>query len=139
MSRVTTAIMSYKDKIAELVKSVNFLYDNPVSAGAAADTQSVLAYAASLAIDFDQADPIRTLALTGNITFANALNKAAAKSKIIILTASGGTRTLTFPAGWVFLDQVAPSSLASGKTGILNLYCRGTAETDVIVSYSAQL
>lgn len=28
MGRVTTAFMSYKDKIAEIAKSVNALYDN---------------------------------------------------------------------------------------------------------------
>lgn len=123
----------------EIKTVVNALDDVVSSIQQNGGTQSTIAYATTVSIDFGQVDPVQIIALTGNITFSNASNKAVAKSKIIILTAGASTRTLVFPASWIFLDEVAPTSLAANKIGILSLYCKGTAETDVIVSYSAQL
>lgn len=101
------------------------------------ELQSVLTYAATTDIDFANTDSVWLLTLTGNVTFTTS-NKAAGKSKTIIITGGASTRTYTFPAGWVFMDMVAPTSLAANKKAFLHLYCQGTAEADVSAFYSVQ-
>lgn len=113
--------------------------DITISGGSGSvDTQSNLTYAATTNIDMNHTDDIRILALTGNVTFTTS-NRAAALSKTLIISADSTTRSFTWPTGWIWLDQVAPSSLAASKTAVLSLYSKGTAETDIIASYSAQL
>ena len=99
-------------------------------------SQSAITYGASIAIDFAQTDVVRTLALTGNVTFTTS-NRTATKEKVIIITASGADRTLTFPSGWIWTSPI-PTNVLSGKTGVLYLYAKGTAETDILASYAPQ-
>lgn len=93
----------------------------------APDTQSTITYAATITLDFNQADVVRTLALTGDVTFAAVSNKAAAKQKVVIITADSTARVFVFPA-WTFIGAAAPSGIAAGKTAVLSLYCSGTTE-----------
>jgi hypothetical protein len=101
-----------------------------------ADTYAALAYASSIALDFNAAT-VRTLTLTGDVTFANTANKAQGKTKRVFLTADGTARALVFPSGWRFLGT-KPTSLAAGKGAVLTLECLGPAETDVWAAYSAE-
>ncbi len=103
---------------------------------ATVDVHSTLTYAANTTVDF-AGDVLQTETLTGNVTFASS-NLAAGRSKTLRLIASGGARTLAFPAGWVFVGAAAPTSLASGKTAILALTSFGAADADVVAAYSAQ-
>jgi hypothetical protein len=121
--------------ISELTTQLQAVFPN--AGGAAATTQSAITYAASVTLDFNQSDAVRTLALTGNVTFANASNKAATKEKTVIITCDGTARTLAFPA-WTFIGDSAPTSIAANKTAVLYLYCSGTTEASVIASYSVQ-
>jgi hypothetical protein len=50
----------------------------------------------------------------------------------------GGAHTLTFPAGWVWLNSTMPAAIASGKTGRLCLECYGSADTDVVASFAVE-
>ena len=49
----------------------------------------------------------------------------------------GRTKVLSFPTGWVFLNNTKPPALAHGKTGILSMTCYGEADTDVVVGSAA--
>lgn len=109
-----------------------------VIAGVAAqvvDVHSTLTYAASTAIDF-AGDPLKTVSLTGDITFTTS-NKAAAKSVTIRIISDGSIRTFTFPA-WVFVGAAAPASIAASKTAILTLTAYGTNDTDIVAAYAVQ-
>jgi hypothetical protein len=101
------------------------------------DSPNTITYAASVALDFSLSN-VQTISLTGNITFAPTLNKAAGKGKVVRLICDSTSRTFTFPSEWIWLGDVAPSSIAAGKTGVLSLYCFGTNATDVVASYSVQ-
>jgi hypothetical protein len=101
------------------------------------DTQSPITYTPTVTLDFNHADAIRTLDLTGDVTFAAVSNKAATKQKVVIITAGASTRNLTFPA-WTFIGAAAPTSIAANKTAVLSLYCSGTTEASIIATYSVQ-
>jgi hypothetical protein len=98
--------------------------------------QSTLTYAGSTAIDF-AGDGVKTIAITGNITFTTS-NKAAQRSVQLIISADASNRTFTFPVGWIWLG-VTPTNILANKTGILSLYCKGTNETDVLAGWQTQL
>jgi hypothetical protein len=98
--------------------------------------QEAVTYAASVALDFD-GKAWRTISLTGNLTFDNATNKGLGKELSVKLLSDGSTRTLTFPASWVFVGA-KPANIAATKTGILTLRCFGPAETDVVAQYAVE-
>lgn len=103
---------------------------------AGSSSHSVLAYAASVDIDFDLAD-YRSLTLAGNVTFTTS-NRAAPKTVTIRIIGDGSTRNFTFPAGWTFVGGTAPTSIAANKTGILTATCFGANDSDIIYAYAVQ-
>jgi hypothetical protein len=110
--------------------------DQNLSGLAAVDSHSVLTYAGTTDIDFNSAANIRTLSLTGDVTFTTS-NKAAAKSRIIRIIADGTIRNFTFPA-WKWPGGAAPTSIAADKTAILSLLAFGTADTDIVAAYTVE-
>lgn len=100
------------------------------------DGLTTLAYAASVAIDFDAGTDQRSISLTGNLTLTTS-NRGVNKSALIRLVADGSARTLTFPAGWIFITD-KPASIAANKTGQLVLLCYGSADTDIIAAWAVQ-
>lgn len=109
-------------------------FDEVYSGGAGAET---VTYAASIALDFSNAKAFKTVTLTGNVTFTTA-NLTPGKTVIVRAIGSGGTRTFTLPAGWVFVGAAAPASVASGKTGVFVLRSFGTADSAVVARYEVQ-
>lgn len=99
--------------------------------------QETVTYAATTDIDFN-GKGYQTISLTGNLTLTTS-NRGAGKSVSVRLIGDGSIRTLTFPAGWVFVGSAAPASLAANKVAILNLTGFGGADTDVIAAYAAQV
>ena len=94
--------------------------------------QAVLAYAASIELDFDTAEA-NTVALTGNVTFTTA-NLAAGRRIRVYITCDATPRNFTFP-GWKFVGAAAPASIAASKTAILELDSTGTTDGAVIARY----
>jgi hypothetical protein len=80
-----------------------------------------------------------TIFLTGNLTLTTS-NRAAGRFVSLRLVCDGTLRTLTVPAGWVFLGPTGtkPSNIAASKTASLSLTYYGTAETDCIAAYGVQ-
>jgi hypothetical protein len=79
----------------------------------------------------------QTLALTGNVTIATSNLTAGAEGKLLI-TADGTLRTLTFPAGWVFLGGAAPANIAASKKGLLEILSTTTADSGVVARWTVQ-
>lgn len=99
-------------------------------------TGETLVYNANTALDFSTAG-WKSISLTGNITFTSS-NVAADREIAIRIVSDGSLRTLTFPAGWVFVSSAAPTSIAANKTAILSLRAFGGTDSTVVASYVVQ-
>ncbi len=97
---------------------------------------TTLVYAASVAIDFDAGTDLRQISLTGNLTLTTA-NRGAGKGVVLALAADGTARTLTFPAGWIFLTD-KPTQIAASKTGQLVLICRDGNDSGILAAWGVQ-
>ena len=118
--------------IAQLLAWIGSL---PVTLERLVMTQSPLTYAATTDIDFDLAD-VRTITLTGNVTFTTS-NKGAGKTKTLIITCDGTGRNFTFPA-WIPLTVALPASIAANKVAVLTLTCTGTTDGSIVAGYAVQ-
>ena len=99
-------------------------------------TPSTVTYAATTDLDL-LSNAIQTVTLTGDVTITTS-NKAAGRSLLVRLIASGGVRTFTALPAWVWVGGTAPASLASGKRALLSLTCFGTADTDIVAAYAVE-
>ena len=99
-------------------------------------TVSTLAYAASVNLDLDPfLPPVRSLTLTGIVTFTTS-NRAAARSIQLRIVGDTVQRSLTFPAGWKFLGGPTPTVMPANQTALLSVVSYGTADTDIIAGFS---
>jgi hypothetical protein len=110
------------------VTTLNYTNARPVIA--------TLTYGGTTDLDLAAADE-QILTLAGNITFTTS-NRAASRVKGLRIIGDGSSRTLTWPSGWKWLGPV-PTALASGKNARLSLVCYGTADTDIVAAYTAEL
>lgn len=98
---------------------------------------STIAYAATVNLSMsDLAGMYRTISLTGNLTFTTS-NRGTGRTVVLRLICDATQRTLTFPAGWVFVGT-KPANIAASKTGVLSLSFFGTADTDCVAAWSVQ-
>lgn len=95
--------------------------------------QETLAYAGTVHLDFNGFGGKR-LALTGNVSFTSG---AFGIGKEMLVRVVGDTvlRTLTWPAAWKWVGAAAPANLAANKIGLLQLWCFGTSESDVVARW----
>jgi len=91
---------------------------------------------ATTTLDF-AGDELQEITISADTTFAASSNIAIGRSKTVIITTDATIRTLTFPAGWIFIGA-KPSDQAASKIGILTLTCRTGIESGVIASYGVQ-
>lgn len=96
--------------------------------------QSTLTYAATTDIDL-AGDAVKSLSLTGNVTFTTS-NRAANRSVTLKILCDGSDRTFTFPS-WIFVGEM-PAGIAANKTGILTLTAFGSNDTDIVAAYAVQ-
>lgn len=96
---------------------------------------SVVTYAGTTNLDLQGATQQR-IALTGDITITTS-NRAAGVALRVILQADGTTRNLTWPA-WRWVGGTAPATLAASKVAVLELWGRGTADTDIVARWTAE-
>ncbi len=100
------------------------------------DSTATITYAATTDLDLSATADLKTLALTGNVTFTTS-NRASGRSLVLRIVADGSTRTLAFPAGWVFVTD-KPTQIAANKTALLVLQCYGSNDSDIVASYAVQ-
>lgn len=91
----------------------------------------------SIILDFVAGDWIITRNITGNVNFSVYAYQAGSR-RTVRLVGDGSTRTLTFPAGWVFLGT-KPTELASGKVGVLSLISFGANEANCVAEWGVSL
>jgi hypothetical protein len=100
-------------------------------------TPSTITYASTVDLDMAAlAGQYCTISLTGNLELT-ALNRAAGRQVTLRLLCDATTRTLTFPAAWVFLGT-KPSSLAASKAAVLSLTFFGANNADCVAAYGVQ-
>jgi hypothetical protein len=96
-----------------------------------------ITYAATTNLDMAaHAGTYKTISLTGDLTFTTS-NRASGRTVTLRLICDATQRTLTFPAGWVFVGT-KPSNIAASKTAVLSLTFFGTADTDCVAAYGVQ-
>jgi hypothetical protein len=77
------------------------------------------------------------VSLTGDVEFTTS-NRGAAKSVAILIHADATPRTFTFPAGWTFLKEAAPTGIAASKSAVLSLTCFSGADADIVAVYAEE-
>jgi len=65
-------------------------------------------------------------------------NRLPSRCCWVFLTCGATGRSVSFPAGWKFVGGAAPTSIAANKTALLELWCLGSNESDVMARWSAQ-
>lgn len=98
------------------------------------ESLETIAYAGTYAFDLDGAK-CQIMQLNADLTLSLS-NQAIGKKQTILLTASGATRTVTYPA-WTWLNAT-PSTIASGKTARIELICRDGTAGGVLAKYDVQ-
>lgn len=102
-----------------------------------ASSFAAITYGASVALDMSALDgQVRTISLTGNLELTTS-NRATGRTVTLRLIADSTQRTLTFPAGWVFIGS-KPANIAASKTGVLSLTFFGSADTDCVAAWGVQ-
>lgn len=81
--------------------------------------------------------PVRVIALTNNITFTTS-GKISGKALTVRVNGDTVDRTVAFPVGWTFVGANAPVTAFSNKVNMLTIQAFGTADTDIIASWSSQ-
>jgi len=86
-------------------------------------------------IDFGEEEQ-QTISIAANTTFTGT-GYAIGKSKTVFITTDSTLRTLTFPAGWIFMGA-KPADQAASKVGVLTLTCTTAAEAGVRAAYAVE-
>jgi len=96
-----------------------------------------ITYGATVDLDLAaHAGSYKSISLTGALTLTTS-NRASGRTVTLRLICDATGRTLTFPAGWVFVGT-KPSTIAASKTAVLSLTFFGTADTDCVAAYGVQ-
>jgi hypothetical protein len=87
-------------------------------------------------LNFSTGDEIVRSSRAGTLAFAGS-NYTAGVSKTVIWNGGTANRSVTFPAGWVFVST-KPTTLLANKRGVLSLTATGTTEAEVTAAWAAQ-
>lgn len=85
----------------------------------------------TVTLDGDAGSGGATHVLSGNVTYQTANLFAGYNLHVRISTDT--SRTVTWPAGWLWLTD-EPSSIVANTAHLLSIYCYGTANTDVVAA-----
>ncbi len=95
--------------------------------------QEALPYAGSINLDFNGFGGKR-IALTGNTSFTSGAF-GFGKQMLVRVVCDTTLRTLVWPAAWKWVGAAAPANIAANKTALLQLWCFGTNESDVVARW----
>jgi hypothetical protein len=98
--------------------------------------QESLTYASGINLNF-QTFGGKRLTLAGNVTFS-ATGHLYGAYIVMRIVGDGTNRTLGFPAGWKFVGTAAPATINANKSALLQLWCFGTSDSDVIAQYAVE-
>ena len=123
IAAASTTVTYFRDIRADVVTSTK-AYQN---------YQGALTHAGTVTLNFNAANTVAAITLTGNVTFAtsNLQTNRTYRLKII------GTATNsipTFPATWKFLGG-APTVITSNQWSMLSLESWGTTDASVVAAF----
>lgn len=96
------------------------------------------AFAAAIVTDLE-AGALQKVTATANITGWTTSNRVAGASvRIYVDNTTSGSLSLAFSGSWTWIGSV-PTTLASGKLGVLDLTFLGTAEADVVAEWGVEV
>lgn len=95
-----------------------------------------VAYAAVIALDFDNESTRMIAPLAGNLQLTTA-NLAAGREMTVVIKGGGSPGTFTLPA-WIPQDGALPTGIAAGKTGTLKLVSEGTTDAEVRATWRVE-
>lgn len=116
-------------------KSGKYLLTNFVSKAELA-VSSLTPTTGSVTVDFSGTS-MRTISLSGNVTFA-ASNLYAGGRVTIRILCDGSSRTLAWNASWIAIGAPLPGSITASKYAEVELISWGTTDADVTVKYAEQ-
>jgi hypothetical protein len=100
--------------------------------------QSTLPWTSSVTLDFGGTNT-QILDITGSVQFTSS-NVSAGRSLSVKILASGSTVNPFFPTGWIWLGTSGmPTTLAANKTAMLSLTCFGSANSNIVAVWAAQV
>ena len=99
--------------------------------------QEALAYAGAINLDFNGFGGKR-IALAGNVSFTSGAF-GFGKEMVARIVCDTTLRALVWPAAWKWVGAVAPVNIAANKTGLLQLWCFGTSESDVVARWLVEV
>jgi hypothetical protein len=111
--------------------------DGQLQAGRLAISQDPLTYASSINLNFASGFSGKRLTLGGNLTLT-ASGHGYGRYILMRIVCDGSLRTLTFPVGWKFVGSATPANIAANKTGLLQIWCFGTTDADVVVKWDVE-
>ncbi len=97
--------------------------------------QKTLTYNATQVFDLDD-NQYQQITLTGVLSTLSTSNRGAGKMKSIIIVGDSSDRVLTFNTSWKTNPNDDTVTVLANTFGVLSLYCRGAAETDIFAVYA---
>ena len=93
--------------------------------------------ASSVVVDF-KSGALQAIPLGSDLTITSANLSTGATVRLRLIGDQTATRNLSFPTGWTFVGSAVPTSLAAGKTAILELTSWSRFDTGVTATYLVQ-
>jgi hypothetical protein len=135
LSRVAILGGSYSSPALTVLNAAYF--GGPTTIGDLLSSVAYLGGVGTVTIDFALGRLQILMPLYGDVTFATA-NRLVSRVCQVSIPCGATGRNLSFPAGWIFVGGAAPASIAANKTALLELWCTGSSDTEVIARYSVQ-
>ena len=113
------------------------LFSGPTTIGDLMSSVMMTGGAGTFTVDFTAGRLQIVSPVSSDVSFVSA-NRLPSRVCWVFLTCGGTARNLSFPGVWRFVGGAAPASIAANKTALLELWCLGTNESDVVARYSVQ-
>jgi hypothetical protein len=116
----------------------NVVVNGSISANNISFSSAALGTTGTQNLDF-ALDAYKTMAnVTGTTTFTASNYTAGRTVSVLVRNLSSSTRTLNFPATWVFVGQ-KPANVAATTTGVLTITSFGTTEAECVAAWAVEI
>ena len=113
------------------------LFNGPTTIGDLLSPSVTMGGAGEMIVDFTAGRLQMVTPVFGDISLMS-VNRLPSRCCSVFLTCGATGRNVSFPAGWKFVGGAAPTSIGANKTALLELWCLGSNESDVMARWSAQ-
>ena len=113
------------------------LFSGPTTIGDLLSSVIMMGGSGAVTVDFTAGRLQMVTPVLSDVALSSS-NRLVSRVCWVFLTCGATGRNLSFPAGWRFVGGAAPTSIAANKTALLELWCLGNNESDVMARWSAQ-